>query len=495
MNELELNLPVDPEPQKKDSGLGTVSAPPSKGGSKTTTLFSGGLLALAVTLGYFAFNAKVDDPLHLYLGLLIIVGAAYPSLQWAKRDDRKFPVFEVLLLTAINTYAIPLLSGHEGLQAYPNETITVAALGVILYLAVANAAFAITRARPKRTRNWTEEIVSSNIADYLAYGMIITTAYTMINLLTTWIPADLNGPVRAVCYGVGIISTFIQSRMWGLGTLAHHRKASFLVQIFLQVFFNWAALFLIQGISILVLALLGFISGGKKIPILALAITLPIIGVLHNGKSMMRSKYWEGGAPMPSLAGIPAFYSEWIGYGLNLSKDGESAEDHHKGAKLLERTSLFHVLCLVVDNTPERQPYLEGATYAFVPGQFVPSFFWKDKPRAHVATNYLSVYYGLQDENSTNKTTIAFGMLAEAFANFGFFGIASLGAIFGIFLKKIGEWATYSPILSYPGLLLVVLMAWSFQSELTMAAWLSSLYQACMAVLGVPFVMRNFLGR
>jgi len=61
------------------------------------------------------------------------------------------------------------------------------------------------------------------------------------------IPSDVNGPIRAVCYGVGIISTFIQSRMWGQGTLPHHRKASFAVQLMLQVFFSWAALFLIAA--------------------------------------------------------------------------------------------------------------------------------------------------------------------------------------------------------------------------------------------------------
>jgi hypothetical protein len=195
------------------------------------------------------------------------------------------------------------------------------------------------------------------------------------------------------------------------------------------------------------------------------------------------------------LTGIPAFYSEWIGYGLNPETSDDSPERRRHASKLLERTSLFHILCLCVDNTPARQPYLEGLTYSYVPGQFIPAFFWKQKPRAHVATNYLSVYYGLQDEDATIKTTIAFGMLAEAYANFGFFGMAALGAVFGFVLKKLGDWATYSPILSYPGLLLVVLMAWSFQAELTMAAWLSSLYQACVAVLGVPFVMRNFLGR
>jgi hypothetical protein len=42
--------------------------------------------------------------------------------------------------------------------------------------------------------------------------------------------------------------------------------------------------------------------------------------------------------------------------------------------------------------------------------------------------------------------------------------------------------------------LLVLLMAWSFQTELTLSIWLSSLFQAAVAVLGMPFVLRNFLG-
>jgi hypothetical protein len=37
-------------------------------------------------------------------------------------------------------------------------------------------------------------------------------------------------------------------------------------------------------------------------------------------------------------------------------------------------------------------------------------------------------------------------------------------------------------------------MAWSFQTELTMSIWLSSLFQAAVAVLGMAFVLRRVLG-
>lgn len=476
------------------SGVGTFALGYKGHDQKGNTLFTVGLGALAAALAYYAYTTKVDDPVHLYCGLIILVGGSLPALLWAQRKDQRFPVFEVMMLTTINTYAIPLLGGHQDLAYYSDDTITRSAAGVILFQIVAISTYGLTTGRPKRSPTWTEEVVSRDVAKYLAYGMVITTTYTVIILTTDWVPRDLAGPIRAVCYGVGVISTFVQARMWGQGTLPHHMKATFITQLVLQIFFSWAALLLIAGISILVLALLGFVSGGKRLPIAALVITLPIIAILHSGKSKMREKYWEGGAQSPTISQIPAFYVEWIGYAFESTDTRDDSTRKHAGAKLLERTSLLHMLCLVVDCTPARQPFLDGETYGYVPGQLVPSFFWPGKPPSHVATYRLSIYYGLQDEGATSKTTIAFGMIPEAYANFGFFGIGLLGAMVGFAIKKFGDWATYSPILSYPGLVLVVLMAWSFQAELTMAAWLSSFYQACVAILGVPFVMRNFLG-
>jgi hypothetical protein len=459
--------------------------------AKPSQLNSLGSIVLLLALVYFGYTAKTANVVQTCLGLLILVGAALPSLLWAKRADFRFPVFEVFMLTGINTYAIPLLSGHSQLAAYSEDTITKSAFAILLFQIVANLVYGATTGQPKRSPNWTQEVVSRHITDYLAYGMAVTTIYTVLSGFTDWIPQDLNSVLRAVCFGIGIISTFIQARMWGEGTLPHHRKGIFIFQLFLQVFFSWAALFLIGGLSILVLALLGYVSGGKKIPFLALAVVLPVVAVLHNGKSLMRDKYWEGHAPKPTITELPAFFNEWIDCGL---QPAEQQSTVRESPRVLDRTSLFHMLCLVVSLTPDLQPYLEGETYAFVPGQFIPSFFWKGKPPAHIATNTLSVYYGLQVMEATVKTTIAFGLLTEAYANFGLFGMGLIGGLFSFCFKKFGCWAANSPMLSYPGLVLIVLMAWSFQAELTFAAWIGSLYQACFVVLGIPFIIRNFLG-
>jgi hypothetical protein len=454
-------------------------------------LFVFSVVGLGVTLCYLANNAKVADPLHLYLGLLIVGLGFLPALLWLKRSSFGLPIFETFMATTVTAYGIPLISGHNQLLNYSVETITASALAVVLFQAVAILAYINIRAAPKRTRAWTRNVVSGDVSRYLGYGMALSTAYTVIDQFTNWIPSDLEGPIRATCAGLGTIATFVECRRWGLRELPQRQKTVFVIQLIVQVVFSLVSLFLVQAISILILGLLGYISGSKKFPALTVIILLPIFGVLHHGKSAMREKYWVDNAPLPTFGQIPDFFGEWITDGLAGSPPGGDPNEKHS---ILDRTSLIQMLCLVVANTPDHLPYLNGETYAQVPGQFVPRFFWPQKPVGHISTYTLSIYYGLQNAEDTEKTTIGFGLLTEAYANFGFFGVAIIGCLFGVAFKKITGWARDSPILSYPGMIMIVLLAWSFQDEMPLSLWLSSLYQACLVVCAVPFVLRNFLG-
>ena len=451
-------------------------------------LFYTGLISLGLAASYYAYNAKVEEALHLYLGELILIVAAIPCLLWARRKDSAFPVFEVFMLTCANTYAVPLLTGHQGLALYDDTVITRAAIAVLVFQAAAIITFIKVHARPKATRFWAEEMISEENSRFLAYGMVLTTAYTITAAFFDLFPHDLDGPMRAVFFGIGIACTFITCRKWGQGTLKRPDRIFFSINMVLQVIVLTSSLFLVNSISIIVLAILGYVSGSRRLPWAILIPMVPILGLLHNGKAEMRVKYWEEGKKQLTLSELPEFYSEWVKFGWPSAEKTES----NATAKLLERTSLFHMMCLVVSITPEKQDYLYGKTYTHIPGQLVPRFFWPDKPFAHISTYLLCVYYGLQTEEETKKTTIGFGMLTEAFANFGFAGMFTLGVLIGFSLKKLSTWGAESPTLSYGGLLLVLLMAWSFQVELTMSIWISSLFQAVIAVLGVPLGLRSF---
>src|SRR5208282_5890987 len=107
-----------------------------------------------------------------------------------------------------------------------------------------------------------------------------------------------------------------QCRSWGLGELSRYRKYSFIAQLTVMVVLNLVSLFLVQAISTLILALLGFVSGSKRVPVVAIGVLLLIFTILHQGKSAMRAKYWEGRAPAPTMMELPDFFGEWVVDGL-----------------------------------------------------------------------------------------------------------------------------------------------------------------------------------
>ena len=361
-----------PELPPEDDSVGHVAQFRISRG-RTPRLFHGALVLVAAELGYLAYTAKVADPLELDLGLAIVVLGFLPGLLWIKRAQFGLPIFETFMATTVTAYGIPLISGHDQLANYDAATLTTAATAVVVYQLIANATYLLLPAAPKRTRLWSRNVVSGDISKFLGYGMALSTAYTVVEQFTTWIPQNLEGPIRAVCFGLGIIATFIECRRWGQGDLPRYEKSLFIVQLVVQVIFNLVSLFLVQAISTLILALLGYISGSKRFPLAAVAVMIPLFAVLHQGKSAMRDKYWEGRAPEPTILQIPGFFSEWISDGLVAARPGDAPVEKHS---LLDRTSLIQILCLVVSITPDHQPYLNGETYAQVPAQFVPRILW-----------------------------------------------------------------------------------------------------------------------
>ncbi len=454
-------------------------------------LFALGSVAAVGLLVYYALTAAVDDSIHLYQGMAILSLAVLPSLLWARQGGTHLPAFEVLLLTTANTYAFPLLNGHDQLQHYDTSVITGSANLVLLYQSIAVLTYLSIKGFPLKSPAFREEVLTRDLQKFVGYGLLLSTGYSVVSIFyPNLIPSEINTVLRAVCTGIGLVTTFAQSRRWGEGTLPQKEKVLLVVLVAVQALVQFSTLFLVMGLSLILVSLVGYVSGAKRLPVVATLAVFTAAAVLHNGKSTMRAKYWsvDGERQNIQIQALPGFFGEWVDAGLSKSADDGERE---MTKKLLDRTSLFHILCLVTSQTPEHLPYLNGLTYSQVPGQFVPRFFWPNKPQAHISTDTLCIYYGLQDETTVRNATIGFGLLAEAYANFGLFGVGVLAFILGAFYKRVHTATLESPLLSYPGLFVIILMAWSFQVEHTMAVWLGSMSQACIGVLGVPFLIRN----
>ncbi|MFT3782024.1 MAG: hypothetical protein QM790_08410 [Nibricoccus sp.] len=456
--------------------------------------FRSAAAVLGFAVVYFALYAHTRTISHLLLGETMLVLSALPSLFWARRGRPHLPIFETFLLTFVNAYALPLLNGHTALAVYTDDQLTTATVAVITFQVAALLAHEAARGRALTSPFWREEIVSKSVSPWLNYGMALNTLYLFASTFMSVIPPAAGSVLRAIFFGIGIICTFITSRRFARQELSPSERVFFISNLVLQCVIMITSLFLVGALSQLLLALVGYTSTRGRLPWIACIVGLVCFAILHNGKAAMREKYWgKDESRIPEVSQLPRYFAEWIQQGLRFGHEDE--DDQRITRKLIERTSLFHIMCLVTSLSPEPLPYLEGETYKDIPGQLVPRLFWPSKPPAHVSTSKLSVYYGLQSEEDTQKTTIGFGVVSEAYANFGFWGLALVGAAIGFVTKKIRCWSSETPLLSYGGLLMVIFLAWSFQIEFTASIWLSSFYQASIAVLAVPFMLRKALGQ
>lgn len=457
-------------------------------------LHQSALALLVAAMIYVGLRSNATEAIHLVLGLIIMALSAWPALRWLRQGGSRFPIFEPIMLLCANSYALPLINGHEALFQYPSETITRAGLGVILYQIVAIGTYSLAGGFSGRTRFWTESILTHRIERLISYGLFLSTFYMLVAFFTDWIPRDAESVLRAVFNGISILCTFITTQRWGRGELNRVEQFVFGGLLIVQMLVMSIGLLLIAAITLCGIAMLGYLSAGRNIPWIAIGIAFACAAILHNGKSQMRGLYWGEGKPPPTITEVPSFYLHWMEYGLQNPLLTSEGETRSASSRLLERTSLMHILCLVVHYTPERQPYLAGETYGYVLPQLIPRLFWPEKPRSHIATHRLSTYYGLQEEEATYRATIAFGMPSEAYANFGFLGLAMLGAVVGYVPKKLQMLSAHSPMFSLAGIVMVLLTAWSFNAEMTLSVWVSSLFQALVVALGVPLVLRGLFG-
>ncbi len=447
------------------------------------TVMAGGALVLV----YLSYDS--DRPFDVVFGLSLLIAAAsiYPIYRWARDMKHQYPIFEIFLATNLTTYALPMITESEVISRFSEDVVQKAAVAVTIFIFACMAGYYGTNARPKRTAFWTDDFFSQIRPQLLATGLALGTAYILITNYFWSPPPGINGILRAAFFGITSSSIFILMLLWGRDQISSQHKVVVLLCIAIQFIVLSSTLILRSGASLVLLSMIGYFFGRRKIPWIALVSVFLVIGMLHNGKFHMRGKYWDQDfRQSPELAQLPDYYQEWFQAGLRGDPESETAN-----SSLIERSSLIQMLCLVVDKSPDPRPFLGGETYGHILGQFIPRILWPEKPRGHVSTYTLSIHYGLQDEHATQNTTIAFGMVPEAYANFGLIGVTGLGLVIGLFYGAFTQWSLNSPLFSFAGMLIILLTAWSFQTELPLSAWLGSLSQAVVALLGIVFAFRR----
>jgi len=455
-------------------------------------LYNLGCAGVLIASAFLAWRSPLEDPVLLSIGVVILVLGFLPGLLWARYSRPWFPCFEISLLTCVVFYAMPLLTLADGLKIYSNSVLQTSGLLVIGYMVTAIVAFNAVR-NPRKAPYWAvSKLLPDSIHRYLPAGLLINTLYIYLDRFTTLIPFEFQGSIRALCFGLGIITAFIFSCAWGSGMLSRAHKIFFSVCLSMQIIVLFSHLYLINGISLLILSAIGYTTTKRSLPWLPVLILLPIIAVLHNGKSQMRAIYWAKTASLPALAQLPSFFTEWVTAGLQ--KNEQEEESKNVTLKLADRASLLQMIALTVDQVPSMRPHLGGESYIDIPAQVVPRFLWPDKPSSLMSNVRLALYFNLVDPNDPFTTSIAFGIISESYVNFSFFGVLVIGALTGLGFKHVALRSIGAPMFSAIGIFMVLLTAWCFQAEQVLATWLASLFQASAISIIVPLGWKKFFG-
>jgi hypothetical protein len=320
--------------------------------------------------------------------------------------------------------------------------------------------------------------------------MILLAALFTFGVVGEWfsISSGLFSILSAALIGLCSVGIFALSYRTGTGELRGMTKTFFVASLVLYVIAQTSTLFLVGAIIATILAIAAFTIGRREVPWKWIAVLVSIFVALHAGTGEMRDQYWHWGPEPVQVWNLPAFYAKWMDSGV---RSLGSSDDFDTTQPLHERVSLVHLLLKVLDESPEMVPYLYGETYAIVPELLIPRIFNPEKITSHEGTTILNVHYGIQSRSDTQATTIGWGLLNEAIANFGLAGVLLFGIVTGTMFGWVSRVTADTPVLSLRMLVAITFMAFAVQTEYSAGVYVSALFQSLVSLFALSFLFMD----
>lgn len=189
----------------------------------------------------------------------------------------------------------------------------------------------------------------------------------------------------------------------------------------------------VVAIFIVVAAL--YLQTRRKVPKVALAALAVYVLFFQVGKGGFRERYWTNQASGDTVQRL----TDWVGFSLRawgFFYDHPTAENFQiLVSQSFSRLSLLPMAAAVVERTPNPVPYQNGKLYSYMLITLVPRFIWPEKPSFNEANQFFQVAYGLTRLRDLGNASIAVGIMAEAFINFGWTGVVAIMFLMGVFVS------------------------------------------------------------
>jgi len=452
-------------------------------------------VGICVALSIFNLLARINDiSLVVFAGCLaIVIFALIPAFLWSKGLVRGMPILPLHLFALTWTFGLPLASEHVGIVGYDAEQHLAAVATVLLYATAATVTWLLV-SRIKRLQRKAILVLEPSRGFAMMIGSVIAASVFIAAVIGDGITVDpgIFGIIRSGVLALTSVALFVLSYRFGRSELNIGQKVLFVLVCVYYTIMQAATLFLVGAVVSMASMLIGYIIGARRIPWLTMTILVALFSVLHLGKAEMREDYWSGG-PRPIRAlELPGFFMNWIGFGL-ASLAG--TEERVASQPIFERVSLVHMLLYAQSAAPDRVPFMKGYSYEMIPELLVPRIFDPDKPSSHEGTTRLNLHFEIQGLGDADSTTVGWGLLNEAWANFGNLGVLVLGCLIGALYGWIGRLTIDAPAMSMQVFVGATFAAIALQAEFTMGVYVTVLFQSLVIVSAIlPFLRRQPVG-
>jgi hypothetical protein len=473
------------------------------------------VVAFALEFGYLSVSGRAGAGSFA----LIALGTCIALKVWSS-SAIGLPLLPLLVVQNLVIYAVPIVTAHESIVAYPPDFLFAAGTEVLIFDVALIVAWKLGMQllTPSRSPGYAlHEFNRSGMRGWarLGFGMFICTTLvllvqgsSMFYPVFASLPAGFDSVLNALLSVLSACGFFLVSMLIGGGQASLLGRAVFWVFLVANVMLSSSDFILSTSAGSLITVAIGFFWSNGRIPWRYLLVVLAALSFLNTGKTTMRARYWgDENAPGSSLtlSQLPAVYEEWAKVSFAAMtqsgpdtawSEGEEKDPKKKVQTLLDRIDNMQNLLFVIDaiKTEHVSP-LHGKTYTLIPPLLVPRFLWPDKPRSHEGQVLLNVHFGRQDLASTFVTYIAWGLLPEAYGNFGpVMGALLLGAVLGGFFAWVEKMTARKLMLSLEGFLsLSLIMNLMNSFEMVASVLVTSTFQSFVIIVAAsaPFVRRS----
>ena len=294
------------------------------------------------------------------------------------------------------------------------------------------------------------------------------------------------GLARAIAGTLATVACFLSGVTRAQGILRGKAWAGAIGGLALLILMSLGSLFLVTTILYLLAMLFGYVIVTRRIPWLVIGTIFAVVTILHAGKPEMRARYWEGGAGVSSVMELPGLMAEWAGEGIYAITSGSDYQSP------LQRTGLMHMILLAQSKTPDSIDYLGGATYALLPNILLPRFIDSNKPISGAGMELINIHYGLFSGDTETRTSVGWGLVAEAYANYGYPSVMGIALILGVLLGALHNWCASAALISMPTLLSIAATMALANIEWDFIQVCSIILQSFAAVLIFQTAFRSF---